>query len=257
MKAGFTMKALSLAVLGLAGLGYGASAMAVCPTDPAAPAGPWASKSVSAGGNLSIANTGLNGTSCSLQVSLTVGSSIIAKAFVTDTTPADEPHYRARFYIDTTQLTGLDNALKQVQIFTAAAQTGPAATANDEVQAFLIGGAGPSPSVRLIVADSNQGSKFQSVTIPLPNPLGVNRIEFDLVQGASASFRYWVSAGNTATSDGSPTGSLTVNNTGWSGITQSSLGEFSASAQFRSNAVAGQALILDEFDSRRTTFIGQ
>ncbi|HET8942402.1 MAG TPA: hypothetical protein VFN13_10495 [Rudaea sp.] len=250
----FKMKALSIAVLGLAGLGMAGSVFAACPTDPAQPNGAWASKT-SLLGSVAITSPGLNSTSCALQVSLNQSSPILAKAFVTDTSPNNESRYRARFYFDTTELTGLDNALKQVPIFTAAAATSPAATASDEVKAILIGGA--TPSLRIVVADSNQGSKFQSVTIPLPTAFGVNRFEFDLTQGTTGSVRYWLSAAGTATSDGSPLGTLNVNNSGWGGVKQASMGMFSASTNYRNNVPSTQHLYLDEFDSRRQTFIGQ
>ena len=253
MKA-FGMKSLSLAVLALAGVGFASATFAVCPTDPAAPNGPWTSKSVLTA-NLAITSPGLNGTACTLQVSLNQNSTIIAKAFVTDTSPVDEPRYRARLYFDTTELVGLDNALKQVPIFTVSSATSPTATASDEVEAVLIGGA--APSLRILVADSNQGSKFQSVTVALPVAHGANRFEFDLTQGTSGSVRYWLTAAATATTDASPTGTLSVNNSGWSGATQASMGMFSASTQYRVNTPSTQHLYLDEFDSRRQTFIGQ
>ena len=254
----FKMKALAVAVLGLAGIG--SAFAATCPTDPAqSGGGAWSSKSVLTA-NLAITSPGLNGTSCALQVSLNQSSTIIAKAFVTDTSPNSEARYRARFYFNTSELTGLDSALKQVPIFTVSSATSPAATASDEVEAVLIGGGSvgsAAPSLRIIVADSNQGSKFQSVTIPLPVALGANRFEFDLTQGTSGSVRYWLSDAGTATSDGSPTGTLSVNNSGWSGADQASLGMFSASTNYRNNTPATQHLYVDEFDSRRQTFIGQ
>ena len=120
---------------------------------------------------------------------------------------------------------------------------------------MLVGGAG-GPSLRIRIADSGQPTNFKVIDAPLATQLGVNRIEFDLVQGASATFKYWVSAEATATSEGSPTGTATVNNTAWSGVTQASLGMFSASNGYRSNLGASQHLYVDQFDSRRSTFIG-
>jgi hypothetical protein len=247
-----TMKALAAAVLGLAGMG---SVVAVCPTDPAAPNGPWASKAV-AQGNLAITSPGLNGTNCALQVSLNQNSAAFAKALVTDTSPQNEPRYRARLYFDTTELTGLDNALKQVSIFTVSAASSPPGATSAEVRAVLVGG--PSgPSLRIIVADSNQGSQVLAQTIPLPVPFGANRFEFDLQQGPTGTVRYWLTGASVATSDASPTGTLNVNNSGWSGAKEASLGMFSASQPYRANIPSSQHLYLDEFDSRRQTFIGQ
>jgi hypothetical protein len=247
-----TMKALAAAVLGLAGMG---SVVAVCPTDPAAPNGPWASKTVLQG-NLAITSPGLNGTNCALQVSLNQNSAPLAKALVTDNSPQNEPRYRARFYFDTTELTGLDNPLKQVQIFAVSAASSPPGASTDEVRVVLVGGSS-GPSLRVTVADSNQSSHFATQAIPLPVPFGANRFEFDLQQGSTGTVRYWLTGASATTSDASPTGTFNVNNSGWSGAKQASLGMFSATQSYRANIASTQHLYLDEFDSRRQTFIGQ
>jgi len=264
MKAGFTMKALSLAVLGLAGLGFGANAFAACPSITPATPTPWTSASVtSTYGSLAISGgspgQGLNGTSCKMDVSIAAGSPANVKALVSDDTPANEARYRARFYVDLTGYTNFNNAGYQHVVFNAFADTAPAGTSTDEVAISLVG-SGSNPAVRFLVADAAQPSKFRTITVPLPNPAGVNRIEFDVSQGASGSFKCWVSAGNVATSEGSPTpaacAAITVNNSGWSGITFANLGLFSTTSGFRAN-MAGKILSVDEFDSRRSTFIGQ
>ncbi|WP_257387757.1 hypothetical protein [Tahibacter caeni] len=250
------MKTLSLAMLGLAGMTFAGASMAVCPTDPAAPNGPWASKTVSAA-VLNIVTPGLNSTECRVNVALNSGAALFAKSIVTDTTPENEGRYRARFYVDTTTPAGLTSVLRSVKLFNASATTAPAGLSSEEIN-ITLSGSGGVPSVTFTIADSSQASNLRSVTVPLPNPNGVNRIEFDLGQGASAQFRYWVHAGNVASSDASPTGTITgVNNSGWSGITQASLGVFAASAQYRSSYGPTDVIGLDEFDSRRQTFIGQ
>ena len=259
MKAGFTMKALSLAVLGLAGLGFGANAMAACPTDPAAPNGPWSSKNVAADASLTIvggaAGQGLNNTACKMSVSINSGALANTRAYVIDDTPADEPHYRARFYMDISGFTGFSLGTYQTRIFNVSSASSPAGISTAEVTAALVGGA--TPALRFVVADSGQASSFRIVNVPLPAVAsGVYRVEIDLTQGSAGAFRYWVTDGSVATSDGSPTGSVTVNNSGWSGATSVNFGLFGTSAGFRAN-MSGKVLSLDEFDSRRSTFIGQ
>lgn len=83
------------------------------------------------------------------------------------------------------------------------------------------------------------------------------RIEFDLNQGTGPdNFRYWVTDAAATTSDGSPTGTATVDTTGWSGVTGTNMGLFGTTAAFRS-ALSGMTISFDEFDSRRQTFIGK
>ena len=255
----FRMKTLSLAVVGLAGLGMAGSAFAVCPTDPAqSGGGAWSSKTVTQG-NIAITSPGAAGTACTLQVSLNQNSLLFAKSIVTDTSPQDEPRYRARFYINTAEITGLTNVLRAVEVFNASATTSPPNLSGEEVSINLTG-VGGVPGVVFTVADSTQGSGFRQASVALPVAAGVNRVEFDLQGGASGSFRCWVSNETDATVDGSPTPACTmngINTTGWSGVTQASLGEFSANGQWRSNYTAATHLYLDEFDSRRQTFIGK
>lgn len=275
----FKMKALAVATLGLGGLVMAGSAFAACPTDPAQPNGPWASKSTTAatlsvcpgGANCSGVTAGLNTTSCALVVGTSIGASAIAKSFVTDTTPSDESRYRARFYFDVSQLVsqGFTSGLKQVKIFDSASTTSPAGTPNTEVGVFLAGGS--PPSIKINVANSDSGSSFSTISVPLTGgstgTSNIKRFEFDLQQGASSGancsaatpvggcFRYWLSDAGTATTNTSPLGLQAVTNTGWSGVTQTSMGILTANPSYRSTN--GALLVFDEFDSRRQTFIGQ
>jgi hypothetical protein len=250
------MKVLSLALVGLCG--YAGSALAVCPTDPAQPIGAWSSKSVTTA-TWVINTPGLASTACKLDVSINAGAFANAKVFVTDNSPVDEPRYRARFYFNTSLLTGLTLANQQSRIFSASATTSPASTDPAEVSIGLFGNP-PTNDLRLLVANATQPSMFTVITAPLPaSASGTYYVEFDLTQGTAPltnNFRYWVADAATATSDASPTGQATVDTSGWSGVTTANLGLFGTSAGFRS-AVAGQVLSVDQFDSRRQTFIGQ
>jgi len=253
----FKMKALAVAVLGLTGLGMAGSAFATCPTDPAqSGGGPWSSKAVTQAVQAIVA-PGLNATGCKLQVALNQGSALFAKSTVTDTSPVDEPRYRARFYIDTSEISGLTSVLRSVKIFDASSTTGPAGLSGEEVRVQLSGTTG-APTAVITIANSTQTSGFSQIPVALPVAAGVNRIEFDLTQGTNATFRYWVTAATTVTTDAAPTGTITgVNNTGWSGVTQASMGEFGANNGWRANYTSSTHLYFDEFDSRRQTFIGQ
>jgi hypothetical protein len=253
----FKMKALAVAVLGLAGMG---SAMAACPTIPAASATPggggaWTSQTVTAAAFTS-ASPGLNGTSCALSVAINTGAASNTKGFVTDASPQNEARYRARFYFNTSALTSQNIANRQMRIFSASATTPPAGAGAEEVIINLVGG---SPqSVRFVIGDTASPGNQKIVSAALPSTSGAYRVEFDL-NSTAGTFRYWVldaTTSNTGHDDTNPTGSTTMTDTGWSGVKQVNLGLFGTSAQYRAN-VGGQALVVDEFDSRRQTFIGQ
>jgi len=74
--------------------------------------------------------------------------------------------------------------------------------------------------------------------------------------GDAGCFRYWITAEGSSSSEGSPAGSCSLSNAGWSGVTQANLGLFTTTANFRTNNLS-KNLAIDEFDSRRQTFIGQ
>ena len=255
----FQMKALAAAVLGLGGLVMAGSAFAACPTGATtANGGAWDSQSATAG-TIAVVSGGLDGTSCKLSVNLNSGAQVNAKAFVSNTTgPNNEKRYRARFYLETTGLTGLTAANRQSYVFSAQATTGPSGFGLAQVVGVVAGGT--TPSFSFLVADSTQPSGYQTITVPFPDTSGEYRVEFDLATGSPGSFRCWVTAAGTATTDASPTpaacAATSVSNSGWGGVSRFNLGLASASQQFRSN-LAGQILSLDEFDSRRQTFIGQ
>ncbi len=228
----FKIKALAVAVLGLAGIG---SAAATCPSSPVPP---WDSQSTT-NANLAIAPGGLNGTGCKLTVGVSAGAQVNAKAFVSNTTgPLNEPRYRARFYVETTGLTGLTVANRQLFIGSAQATSAPAGSGLAEVNVLMAGG---SPAnFAFLVADSSQPSGFSTITVPFPDNGGEYRVEFDLQQGSGStpgSFRCWVTTATAVTTDDTPTpaacAATSVQNSGWGGISRFNLGFAKVSAQGR------------------------
>jgi hypothetical protein len=271
----FTMKALAVAVLGLAGIG---SVSAACPTlttntgnSTPGGGGAWSSQTVGGGGFMTIITPGLNSTNCALAIDIGTSPVSNAKGFVSDTSPVDEPRYRARFYFNTS---AMDFSLSnyQTEIFDAFANTAPGSFNTDEIKMFIVGGA--SPALRFRVADATQPSGFKTITSTLPAG-GNYYVEFDLTTGtgtgatvgatcnactagAPGCFRYWITPAGTSSSDSSPTGTCSENNGGWSGVTQANLGMYGTSALFRQHDnTDASILVVDEFDSRRQTFIGQ
>ncbi|MCW5577752.1 MAG: hypothetical protein KIS89_03845 [Dokdonella sp.] len=253
------MKVLSLALVGM--FGYVGGAIAACPTGPTtAEGGAWTAKFVSGGSSsMSIATPGLDGSECKLRVSL--GNNGLAQAQVMDDTPANEPHYRAQFLFDAGALTGANGA-SQAVIFAANAP----AVYGGLLQLVKVnfsgsGGGSTTAGKRIIIRTAcagGAGSLCGSAPITLPNQTGVNRIEFDLVVGATGALRFWVTDGAASGgTDASPTGTITVTggNAGWTGVDKAYMGLSTPTAAFRSGNADTNAFF-DRFDSRRQTFIG-
>jgi len=202
-------------------------------------------------------------------VAVNTGSASNAKSLVQDTSPQNESRYRARFYIDTSGLTGLTAANRQAKVFNVLATSGPAGLTTEEVSVYVLGGAG-GKAFRFIVGDTGAGGSSQTLDVPFSGVTtsiaGQYRVEIDLEQGTAGScntlpisggcFRYWVTDPAVQSADASPNGAVAVTNSGWSGAKLVNLGLFSTTANFRSG-VGTQPLLVDEFDSRRQTFIGQ
>jgi len=252
------MKVLSLALVGA--FGYVGAASAACPTDPAqSGGGAWSAKNVANDASLTIQTPGLASTECKLNVSVNANALANTRAFVTDESPNDEPRYRARFYLNTSALAGLTLANQQTKIFNASAANSPGAGISTAQITVSLLGSSSGPAVRLLISDASQPSKFKTFTTVLPASASKTyTVEVDLTQGNTANnFKYWVAAvEDAAPVEATPTNQGQVDTTGWSGVTSVNLGLFSTTAGFRAN-VAGQALSLDQFDSRRQTFIGR
>ncbi|HJU38105.1 MAG TPA: hypothetical protein VJ724_00935 [Tahibacter sp.] len=245
MKANVTMKALSAAVLGLAGMAFAGSSMAACPATATA----WTA-TVATGGAVTIATPGYKSTECRADSAITanLGS---ASAFVRDDTPNNEARYRTRFLINVDNLTGL-NSTQPVRIFSATTAT-PAMSVPEVVRLSVFGNAaGTNKVLGIATACSSSATGLCSFTAPLTGgTAGVHTIEIDWQKGTTGSIRVWVNNGTEA----SPTLNQTVDNNAWGGVDSAALGLSSASAGFRS-AQLNRTVGFDEFDSRRSTFIG-
>jgi hypothetical protein len=243
MKANVTMKALSAAVLGLAGMAFAGSSMAQCPQDPAqSGGGPWSSKSV-LGGAIAITTPGLASTTCKMDASIT--STAFGSAYVRDNTPAAEPRYRAKFAFNADTLVGL-NSLQSVRLFSANTDT-PFQSIPETVRVSVFGNlAGTAKSLNIVAAcDGSPASCATTIALPAGN----HTLQIDWVKGTSGSLKVWLD--NTV--EATPTATLTGNTNGWA-VDYAVLGLSTPSPAFRS-AQTNRAVSFDEFDSRRTTFI--
>lgn len=249
------MKLLSLALLGLGGFAFAGAAAAACPTSPVPP---WSGTFVGGGSSaIQIVDNGYDGTDCRLQS--TLGNNGTARAAVIDDTPSDETSYRAQFIFDPAALAGT-NGTEQAVVFLANAGAAYNGSLNMVRISYSGKGGGGKRLVFTVYCDNGSSNTCNSLPVDLPVQNGPNRIEFQLVSGASgtAAFRYWVSDLATATSDSSPTGSVAVTggNAGWVGVNKAQLGLTAPSTTYRT-LNADQPAYFDQFDSRRNTFIGK
>ena len=242
------MKVLALALLGLAGYAGSAVAGGTCPTSLVPP---WTTEVTGAGtgGTATAQPGGLEATpsACSLVASFDASATGFTFVGVIDGTPANEPTYRFRFYVDPTAL-GAMSGFDSVQAFSA-----NSAAASDGFQNIIRIGLVGGTTIAVAAADhSNPGGSFITVgTAPLSN--AVHWIEGQVIIGNPGSVKLWIDA--TAESD--PTAiSLTPVNDGWVGVDLAALG-LATPQGAPSQTPAGRTLKLDAFDSRRTTFIGQ
>lgn len=252
------MKVLSLALVGT--FGYVGAASAVCPTDPAqAGGGAWTNKFVNGGTSALAINTpGYDGSECKLESAL--GNNGGAQAQVMDDSPSDEPSYRAQFIIDAGALSGA-NGGSQAMVFAA----NPAAAHSGILQLVKVvfggsGGGGATSGKKItfrVACEGGPGAVCGSAPVTLPNQTGPNRVEIALTVGSTGTFRYWVNdAATTGITEASGTSvTLTGGNAGWIGVDKALLGLASPTTAYRSVNTDAKAYF-DQFDSRRTTFIG-
>lgn len=235
MKLNMKMKLLSLAIVGLGGLALAGSAAAACPAGPAqADGGAWTGTQLYQGA-VAIASPGLDSTSCRLDSTISAGAGPFASAVVHDASPNAEPRYRAQFTLNVDNLAspGFSDA---VQVFSAASSGVP-------LRLGMFGN-GTSWFLSYALGDGVSGS--------VPLAAGANHVEFDLQIGVSGSLTLWVNNNVEASPTVAP---ISVDDSAMVGIDDAYLGLAAPSGAFIA-AYAGQAAEFDQFDSRRSTFIG-
>jgi hypothetical protein len=230
------MKVLALALVGLAG--YAGSAVAGCPSSPVPP---WTAVAA-LGGTATIVAPGYASTACHLDTAITGDATGFAT--VEDDTPTAEPRYRAAFIIDADNLTNL-GLVSAAYIFTATSAAG----GNPPISLSVIGDGTGGRLVSYNVATSSA-----AVTGSVALAAGQNHVEFDYDNGSSpgstgAHFRMWVN--NNV--EGSPDVDQSITATGT--VDQAFLGLATGTPDYLAN-FTGTTVGFDQFDSRRSTFIG-
>lgn len=235
------MKVLSLALIGLCG--YAGSALAVCPAGPAiAQGGAWTAAPAFQGTS-TIVTPGYVSTECRLASTINAGASSVAFATVEDDSPTAEPRYRASFVIDLDAQTS-PSITKSSTAFTASSTTsGPGITLG-------LFGSSNAWFLSYIVPDANQASGVTSGSVALA--AGENHVEFDLQIGAAGSLTLWVNNNVEGTPTVAP---IAINNAGVTGVDTAFLGLAGPSQGFVTS-YGGVGVGFDQFDSRRSTFIG-
>lgn len=257
----FQMKALAAAVLGLGGLVMAGSAFAAtCPAGPAiADGGAWTSKTQLSNGHVAIVQPGLAGTSCAMASSFTAGASSISLGTVTDQSPNNEARYRFRFYINKDAL-GSFGTFDGVQIANVLSATPfPASGGRRNVMTISMVPSATGVTLSFFVACNNSATVYRCAsTMPVDLAAGGNSFEVDMpfsaTAGTNSTIRYWLNAAAGSTDATTPTGTIVVDNSGWS-VKSFSMGMANPTSSFVSTHV-GQNLVFDEFDSRRQTYIG-
>jgi hypothetical protein len=255
MKTGFTMKALSLAVLSLAT----SSAFAACPANVGAlvtaGGGPWTSSLQlpdAASSPINVVAGGLDSSSCKITAAL--AQDVTANATIRYNHSAPESSYRFQFLVDTSALTGFTDPTTSVVIFNAPS---PAANGISRLlRVTLLAGSSNGVRVRFI-ASTGAGSHTIGQTFATNLTAGVHRIEGKLTVGAGAAgtFSYWIDK-PAGTTEPAATGTIpNLDNAAWTGVTAASLG-LTAPTQPFVDLHHGEKIGFDTFDSRRTSYIG-
>ncbi|HEY0178762.1 MAG TPA: hypothetical protein VGC30_03900 [Dokdonella sp.] len=227
------MKVLSLALVGLCGYAGSALAGTTCPTSPSPP---WTAVNA-LGGTAQIVAGGYAGTACRLDSTLTGDATSFAT--VEDDSPSAEPRYRVHFIINADSI-GTLGAVDAAYIFSATSTAGP------QIQLSIVGDGAGGKLVSFIVPNANAAGGSDVGTYALA--AGENHIEFDLDN--SGHFSFWLNNNDpnnaTFTDPNFSNGGATIE-TAFLGLAGPTTGFVAA---------AGGAVGFDQFDSRRTTFIG-
>lgn len=259
------MKLHTALKVALAGASFLASTglLAQCATLP----GAWGASSV-----IGTPADGLSATIASAMRSTTCGLEVRSnprpnRRFVQDDTPANELRYRARYFIDPNSTayptSGIErrSTVLRVQTTSAGTPLGPQPVGFvDQIvmkleQAAtgyrLVGYARVGNGVlddQTPAADVFRWTQGGVNGVPLLD--APNTVEIEYVLGATGSFRLWVNSPTEA----SPTiSTASRNNALWAGVDQVRLGNVGAGTNL-STALA--PYYIDEFESRRQTFIG-
>jgi hypothetical protein len=204
------------------------------------------SGAVDDGGNLSVSTAAaLAGTTYGMQVFVNNETN----KYVFDETPADEPRYRVRFYLDTNSyLPGLPTEDRRARVLLGL-DTTPTVTRSLTVVLIRLGTQG-GQYLLFFRARRNDGTFADSPFINIAD--GEHLIEVDWQRattpaGTDGQMRVWVDGG---ASEGAPTATISNIANGSQGVDTTWMGTINIKPN------ASGTLYFDEFESRRQTYIG-
>lgn len=185
----------------------------------------------------------MNGTVCGSEISV----NHTTKSFVADQNATNELSYRAAMYVDPNSMSiptsGINRRLKFHN-----AQCTVGTCPNVGLVQFKLENTAGGYSIKGYVRDANSGGTLNKYDVPLAD--GPNRVEY-FVDMTAGTFKLWVDA----TSEGdSPVVDLSgLDMSAWSGgISEARIGNVNNP----DNIAEGETMYVDEFESRRQTFIG-
>ena len=204
------------------------------------------SGAVTDGGNVSVTTAAaLAGTVYGMEV---VVNNLNDK-YVFDETPADEPRYRVRFYLDTNSyLPGLPAENRRARVLLGL-DTSPTVTRSLTVVLIRLGTQG-GQYMLLFRARQNDGTFADSPFINITDAAHLIEVDWRRAStpaGTDGQMRIWVNGG---VSEGVPTATISNIANGSQGIDRTWLGTINIKPN------ASGTLYFDEFESRRQTYIG-
>ncbi len=241
-------------------LGLSINSYAQCPD----PSTTWDTTNQANGGTYTTPNTGgANGSTCMLSV--VQGPNNNGIATVRDDMSPAETRYRARFYVDASELMSQSTGgAHRFKAFVAGNGTNAVPVNIDDkarpavLQMFIVGQAGNAARLggfcRDLNSDGNRarfGDGVNPGTVALQT--GFNVVEVEIVMGAgTGACRIWVN--NNV--EGSPNWEQTgIDNNLLVGVERTNIGS-TGSTQAYADLAGAPVTNFDEFESRRQTFIG-
>ncbi len=250
-------KTLALCAL----LGISMSASAQCTN---ANLSAWDATNAANGATLNVQAGGVAGTACKLAV--TQGPNKNGVATVRDDMATPEVRYRARFYIDATNMMATaTGGAHRFKAFVAGNLDNPVPTTIDTkarpalLQMFVVGLGSNQARLGGFCRDLNSNgnrARFGSGANPgnVSLQTGWNSVEVEIVVGAgTGACRIWVNNNTEGTPDWEQTG---IDNALLVGVKRANIGSVGATQAY-ADVVGSQEVYFDEFESRRQTFIGQ
>lgn len=206
------------------------------------------------------ANAALANTTCGLDMTTAVATNGATKNWVQDSSPNEEQRYRVSFCLDPNNinLPEAGTTFRRVKFHIASCgnEAGDVCQGFDYLVLKLFNAGGGDYQVTGFMKNfdnTNESGRVDRYTFDI-NDNGPTRIEYDMVLGNSGSFKLWTDNG--PGDEGSPVVDLGTINTDPSqmeGVNLARLG----SMDLNTNIATGQHYYIDEFESRRQTYMGK